>query len=438
MKSLNFLHRTVPGAGMLGHRLAELRALTTPTSQQEEPMPSRRINRIVLICVFLAMIPLAACGGAPAGPARVIVLLASATRNETAPVLAPGDLGELRAAGETSSDAVAYVVDASTGQSVRVPLTPRRPDGQVDYGPDRDQVQAADVHRVVSLVGREAADQPFDLLSWIASATRVSSARGTLIVVSSGLSTAGAFDLRQVGWDADPGQVAAQLKQRGELPGLGGWHVVFSGLGDAAGAQPALPLPQRATLVRYWLALCRAAGAASCRADEITRPGLPSHSRTPVPIVPVPRVVSVQGPRGWTGPAIPDDTFFAFGSARLLPGADAILTPLARQAASMHRDVSISGFASPDGGSVAYNARLSLSRAISIKMRLISLGLPPAQIVSVTGQGTAGRTAAACEQDGHLDEALCAQLRRVVILLGPAQPGTDGSSNGGKDNEQSA
>jgi hypothetical protein len=37
--------------------------------------------------------------------------------------------------------------------------------------------------------------------------------------------------------------------------------VVFSGLADVAGRQPALPLPERATLVSYWMAICRASGA---------------------------------------------------------------------------------------------------------------------------------------------------------------------------------
>jgi hypothetical protein len=44
------------------------------------------------------------------------------------------------------------------------------------------------------LLGQQAADQPFDLLSLLARAVKVSSVTGTLIVVTSGLSTAGGFD----------------------------------------------------------------------------------------------------------------------------------------------------------------------------------------------------------------------------------------------------
>ena len=107
-------------------------------------------------------------------------------------------------------------------------------------------------------------------------------------MVTSGLSTAGGFDLRQVGWNANPVAVASQLKHEGLLPSLAGWHVIFSGLGDTAGDQPALPLPQQAELVAYIMAICHAAGAASCGTDDVTRPDPPALSTNPTPVVPVP------------------------------------------------------------------------------------------------------------------------------------------------------
>ena len=376
--------------------------------------PARSLPPILLLVLLL----LAACG-TPQGRAKVFVIVGSGTRNEPAAVLAPPDLTALSHAVATSSDATAYVVNPSTGQPTEVSLTPRRPDGQVEYGPDRAQLLAGNLNRVQRLLGRQGADSPFDLLSLVAAAVRVSSVPGTIIVVSSGLSTAGGFDLRQVGWGADPRAVSAQLKRSGLLPDLAGWHVVFSGLGDTAAPQPALPLPQRAELTAYWMAICYAAGAASCGTDEVTRLDPVSRSTTPVPIVPVPAVQPVVGPHRWVGKIVPADTFFAFNSARLLPGADSILGPLAARATSRHLKVSITGYASPDGGSNAYNKALSLARAVSIQARLISLGVPASEIVTVTGDGTAGKTASACYRNGHLDETICAQLRRVVILLSP-------------------
>ena len=101
----------------------------------------------------------------------------------------------------------------------------------------------------------------------------------------------------------------------------------------------------------------------------------------------------------------------------MLPGADGILGPLASQARSGHLLVTITGYASPDGGSAAYNLALSRARAQAVRARLVALGLPPGQITRVTGLGTDGKTSQACDVAGQFDEAVCAQLRRVVVLL---------------------
>ena len=244
-------------------------------------------------------------------------------------------------------------------------------------------------------------------------------APGTLLILSSGLSAAGGFDIRQVGWGADPHAVAVWLNRRGLLPRLAGWHVVFSGLADTAGRQPALPLPQRTILTRYWLTLCQVAGAASCAVDAVTRPEPRSRSTTPVPIVMFPQVTSFRGPWGQTTD-VPADAFFPFNSARLLPGADAFLGPLAAEARGQSLQVTIMGYASPDGGTDIYNLALSAARARAVKTRLIVLGVPARLVVKAVGLGTADQPRSACYHQAHLDEAICARLRRVVITLYPA------------------
>jgi outer membrane protein OmpA-like peptidoglycan-associated protein len=181
-------------------------------------------------------------------------------------------------------------------------------------------------------------------------------------------------------------------------------------------------LPQRTILTRYWLALCRAAGAASCAADTITRPDPLPRSTTPVPVVRFPRVTSFRGPHGRRTTTIPADAFFAFGSARLLAGANSILRPIANRARGQHLEVTIRGFASPDGGSRSYNLGLSARRARAVRAGLIRLGVPAGQIASATGLGTAGQPRSACYRRGHLNEGICAQLRRVQIATRPASP----------------
>jgi outer membrane protein OmpA-like peptidoglycan-associated protein len=365
--------------------------------------------------LLLGSVLLTGCKPLPGTP-NIIIVVASATSNEPAPMLAAPDRAMLLIAGSDSTRAAAFVVNPNTGQAREVSLTPRRADGEVDYGPNRNRELTANLNRVQWLLDFLAASRSFDLLAMITQAIRVTSRPGTLLVLSSGLSVTGGFDLRQVGWGADPHAAAVSLRRRGLLPRLAGWHVVFSGLADTAGRQPALPLPQRTVLTRYWLTLCRVAGAASCTVDAVTRPDPPSRSATPVPVVPVPRVTSYRGPHGQTT-NVPADEFFAFGSARLLPGANAILRPVAAKAAGRHLKVKIIGYASPDAGTNTYNLALSAERAQAVRVRLIALGVPASLIVQTAGLGTAGEPRSACYRQGHLNEALCSRLRRVVITL---------------------
>ena len=116
-------------------------------------------------------------------------------------------------------------------------------------------------------------------------------------------------------------------------------------------------------------------------------------------------------------PSMPDTLLFRFDSSALIPTADTILQPIAEQARSQHELVTITGYASPDGGTDAYNLALSQRRAIAVRDRLIALGLPASQITQVTGVGTAGQRLNSCLINGQLDEARCELLRRVVITL---------------------
>jgi outer membrane protein OmpA-like peptidoglycan-associated protein len=385
---------------------------------------SRRVLTVCLLLLLAALAGTLVSGFRPAhSHSESVIITATATENEPAPALSPVDLQILRSAGSSSSDATAYVVDPNTGQSTVLPLTPRRADGQVEHGPRRNQLLTDNIGAVELVLAREAGHQPFDLLTRITAATRVTPSPATLIVISSGLSTAGGFDLRQVGWEANPASIAAQLKDRGLLPSLRGYHVIFSGLGVAIGGpQSALSLPQVRKLASYWLAICRAGGAASCALDDMTRPDLPSHSSTPVPVVPVGQVTSVRGPGDTVIISLPYSLLFEFNSTALLPGANGVLRPIVLNAVRGHLQVSITGHASPDGGTQAYNYGLSSRRAVVVFRRLIALKLPGPQVTSVRGVGVAGTTLSECLVKGYVDEAICARLRDVVIVLSPGRP----------------
>ena len=372
------------------------------------------------VVIALGAVGLAQGHGHGAGRSQTVVIGATATANEPRSMLPGDDIRLLTQVGKTSPDGIAWLVEPGGGEPAKVMLTPLRPDGQVDHGPDQLARINASVGEVTRRLGREAATSQPDLLRVLAAVARVTTGPATAILVSSGVTTTGGFDLRQVGWMANPAVAAARLKRRGLLPHLTGWIVIFVGLGEISAPQPPLPLPQQTKLASYWLAICHETGAAVCRIDDTPRPIRPSLSTTPVPIVGVPPVRSVVGPRHPIRRPIPADQLFALNSDVLRPGADAVLAPVAQQARRWGLLVSITGQASPDGGTNQYNTELSWERALAVRARLIALGVPTAQIIRVVGIGTAHQTPDACVVHGHLDEGKCELLRRVVIVLSPA------------------
>ena len=375
---------------------------------------SRAFAARILACT--AVLTLAGCmtTASRVDAPDAIVIAATATANEPAPALSLANVALLETTGESSASGVAFLVNPADDQPLQLPLTPLRSDGQVEYGPRRPQLLAQNISRIESQIVNEAATGPFDLLNTMLNASRVTSPPATMLLLTSGVTTSGGFDLRKVGWAEPPAAAAAALKQRGLVPDLAGWIVIFSGLGETTGRQPALPLPQQTTLASYWLAICHTAGAVSCHVDDSPRPVRSSRSKVLVPVVPVPAVQSITGPHGQQQSVIPADLLFAFNSATLLPGADSYLDPIVTQAATESYSVSVTGQASPDGGTASYNLRLSTLRAQAVEHRLIMLGLAPRKVVQVNGIGTAGQS---CTVNGTLDESKCAQLRRVVITL---------------------
>ena len=298
-----------------------------------------------------------------------------------------------------------------------------------DPGVNPDALQAAQQHFLSSLtsaVDRIRAARPhadvLDALNVAGHAIRAACPYGgTLFVEDSGLQETGLVNFRETGMlGADPAGVVSFLDRQHDLPHLAGMTVVLTGVGDTAPPQVPLSIGEQDNVTAIWSAIAKAGGATSVRVDPAPLSGpAPSHVPAVLP-VPVPVVSSAHGRGGTQYYRVPDVLLFDFDSAILVPGADAVLGPLAQRARDRHRLVSITGYASPEG-SAAYNVALSERRAIAIRNRLITLGLPPTQITRVTGAGTAGQTLSACLTQGRLDEAKCATLRRVVITLSPAK-----------------
>ena len=243
---------------------------------------------------------------------------------------------------------------------------------------------------------------------------------GTVYLRDSGLSETGAMDFRQRGLlKAMPSEVVASLTAEHELPDLKGIAVVLIGIGDTAPPQQPLSIAQRDNLIAIWSAVARAGGATSVQIDPAPLSGPAPVAVPPISLVSV-LAVGRRHDSGRTIITVPDPLLFKLNSAALVPTANAILRPIVRQARSQHLGASITGYASPEG-TADYNIALSKRRAIAVRDRLITLGLPAGQITDVTGLGAAGHSLNSCFINGHLDEVRCAALRRVVVTLSPGR-----------------
>jgi outer membrane protein OmpA-like peptidoglycan-associated protein len=358
----------------------------------------------------------------PTGGARVVVVVGG-TATEPRPAVPDAVLAVLRdAAGSgdvsqkgSGKSSVVLVSAADGGDRRSIVLTPRRADGSLEHGLSRPSLIDRNVASAVDAIAATAARKSgLDLLTGIGDAVRGVPA-GTLVVDSSGLSTGGAFDLRQVGWTADPAAVAAQLSAAGQLPRLAGWHVLFAGLGSVAGAQPPLPAPARERLAAYWQEICRAAGAVSCDVDPSRVPAEPPRATVATPVVPVPGVTSVTGPRGQITTTVSDAALgFAGDSAVLSESARDLLRSLAGtiRAGRASAPVTVRGFAAdPPGSTDAGRRELAEQRARAVAGALTGAGVT--QRVDAGGTGTEPGVTAVT--GGRFDEAAAARMRRVEI-----------------------
>jgi outer membrane protein OmpA-like peptidoglycan-associated protein len=389
----------------------------------------KRSHAALPIFILAAAVLVTACGaraGASGGDGERIVVLASAGSNEPRPALTSGvearlaDAARSRDAtdGKNGKGSLAIVTSADGATAQTLPLTPRRATGAVEHGLQRESLIEANVQRVSEAVGNLAATRPgVDLLSGIDNAVR-GIGPGTLVVISSGLSTAGGFDLRRTGWQVEPAALASELRARGLLPRLDGWRFVMTGIGATAGTQAPLSLPTRERLVAYWREICHAAGAAECLFDETRLDPRPPNGQVPTPEVPVPGIVSVSGPDGTTKTTLSNDVLgFAGDSAELSPAAQGVLTELASRIVAKLADrptakIVVRGYtADPPGSTERGRAELSALRASAVTGALRAGGV--GDRIESSGGGTApGMTAMS---GGVFDEAVAAKMRRVDI-----------------------
>ncbi|MGH4024895.1 MAG: OmpA family protein, partial [Pseudonocardiaceae bacterium] len=234
-----------------------------------------------------------------------------------------------------------------------------------------------------------------DVLSALDTAARVigPTRPGTVVLVDSGLSTAGAvrFD-EKTAVDIEVNDMVTSLRDNGALPDFRGLTVVFVGIGEVAPPQPALRPAQRHHLVELWTGIAQAGGAACVASIDQVRRANPPDAVPPVRIVPIPpppvtrverdRFILTNGSEVRFQPDFgPNSSEFVDSSA-----ARRALIPVAKAAADRpNTRVRIAGTTANLGNKGAQRL-LSLERAQAVASLLVELGVDPERLI-VEGLG---------------------------------------------------
>lgn len=392
----------------------------TPSPVRMHPSASRR-STFTLVGGALA-VGLSACSGlnpvtvtssgvCPSELARsssTVVVTATATSAEPAVGLPASLRSQLRASAVAGQPTCVEIVTPE-GDVQAVDVTPRRSDGQIENGPNRARKVDQNLDSIADRLGALARrDSGLDLLTVIDQAVRRHPVPGTLVVISSGVSTGSPVDLRLLGWDLDAVEQAARLHREGGLPRLEGWRVQFIGLGDVAGRQPRLNPALRERLQRWWPTFCRAGGAVSCTVDpELVATAAP-RSHNLVPVVPLPTVTVAE-----ERIVLPNALLFAYNSAVVQAGGRSDLAAVVDRARRTGEIVQVVGHTDVITGTPAANRRLSQRRAVAVAEYLLELGLARDQLEKPIGVGSDG----ASGSRERSDPAQVSRDRKVEITF---------------------
>ncbi|MGY1681426.1 OmpA family protein [Geodermatophilus sp. SYSU D01176] len=340
------------------------------------------------------------------------------TRSQTPWELPPAVAAALQQAQQHQRTLVIIGV-GSPGESAlvgrRVPLDPE---------PGKDSAAARSAREIVLacvpiwasepalLPGGEGSDQ----LAALAAAARQQPAE--VLVVSDGVSSAPAMDLRLIGYDADPVGTASALATAGQLPQMADIKVLWTGLGETA---TVISEPGRTGLEQLWSAVLHAAGAAEVTIDSRFQAGGEPGADLPEDPMPSEEVVRLEGVADCF--RLPNGVLFAGDSADL--PSEEPLSDLATELAANPGWVAVVSGHTADyptsygSGGAAGRRELSQARAQAVVDALRRLGVPASVDLQAVGYG-ADRPVVDEWPGGVHDEGAAARNRRVDVVYGPA------------------
>ncbi|RDI24508.1 OmpA family protein [Lentzea flaviverrucosa] len=354
-------------------------------------------------------------GSCPASSGKALTLVVGARMGSQRPSLP----NEVKSLVQTTAEQGGRV------QVVRVdgqPTVALSADVKVDAQNDaRKQKKVAEaVEKVASVVTQlEPKKAEADVLGALAEASRVTPSGGTIVLIDSGLSTAGALSYQDNRmFSVVPADMAAYLKNGNLLPDLTGKSVVLVGLGGTAEPQAPLDENLRGKVAELWRTVVTAAGA-GCTADVQVASRRDAFETT-VPVTPVKlpeppppfkecgtTVLSDSGAVGF----VPDQAEFRDPAA-----AERTVRDLATPVAGGNEKFTLIGNTATVGPEAGLK-ELSKRRAEKVKELLVRLGIT-ADRVTTRGDGASGpHHVQDLGPGGVLLPGPAAQNRSVVVEL---------------------
>jgi outer membrane protein OmpA-like peptidoglycan-associated protein len=300
--------------------------------------------------------------------------------------------------------------------AVIVDLTPMRGDDvEADTG-TAEALVAEKLGFLADAISQGAATDGNDTLGVLDQAIQVTPVGGTIILLSSGISTVAPVDLNKAGsWTNGPDAFVGGINPA-DLPDATGRRIVFAGIGygDPGGAQPTAGPAPRNALRAIWQGICKAIGATSCTIVDGPAGTGPSTAANKVPVVSFDQV-ETHCVGGTT--TLSADIAFGPDSSKVKKAVDKILKPIAKALAACPDGVRVDAYGHaatvPGQGD---GVKLSKRRARGTLDRLIALGAPESTIGKAVGYGSKSHQPVNNMPGGKYDEQL-ARLNRVVEIV---------------------
>lgn len=355
------LRLIVPGLAVAA--LAALTACQQPAATDQAPQP----------------------GGCPAGSAP-LTLVVGARMGSPRPSLPSEVRGLIKAAAENNHKIQVVRVD---GQ----PSVAMAAEGQITAQNDTKKNQRIQslVNQVETFVKQLSPKKPeADVLGALGEAARVTPKGGTVVLIDSGIATAGSLSFRDADmFLAEPADVAEYLASQQLLPQLETKSILLVGVGGTAEPQPDLNENLRGRVVQLWQAVAAKAGAA-CVGDLAVASRREAFETTvPVSVVPLPTPPIVK-PCGTTVLADGGTVGFVPNTADLRDPAAAgsTLRQLTDQVVRGTQRITLVGNTATYGSEQS-SRDLSLQRAEAVKKALVDLGVADERITA-RGDGFTG------------------------------------------------